>query len=682
MPSRGAAESLRAAAIALACIAAAGPVAAQSDNVCDAGESPDLIVGEIRGGSYWGTIGGISAYSFGTASCNLGTCQADWIGDSSQHPVIAQNLFRLKDGRFEHIGQSWVKHGFATIPLDTCSPDCLPTEDDQHLGVNCSDPYGSSLNGYQPGMGRKSDVKGSTGEFPWPVPGYGTSGDAIFKRLQVHDQDLDPALNAGALYFVEAQYVALDDARGGKQDNNASYISASVSVRADGTFGIVASGATEREKPAILAWRSVDPAVRISEADMAGRYYVGARVTDLGNGTWRYEYAIENLNADGALGFAVPVNGGSRISNLGFHDVDYHSGEPHDNTDWPGAFDPGSGKVLWSASGAEDNNLLWGTLYNFRFDADRPPVLGTVTIRNFVDVSAEAVTPGTVQTWVPLACDDDGTCDPGEDCHTCPGDCAGIGAVGFCGDGICDVTSGEDCVSCASDCNGAQGGNPGNRFCCGDGAGENPVPCTDPRCNAPGFVCASPCCGDGFCDYGEGRCDCGGDCGLPTAVEVACQDGVDDDCDGSPDCADLDCCTAAACADGIDGDGDSVAECDCNDASASVWSRPGEARDVRAAQDPGAGASLFSWSPPADPGATSVTYEVLRSGLGSDFVSGASCLVLADPAQPAATDGASPAAGAIFHYLVRAENACPAGVGLGPLGSDSAGVPRTGTACP
>jgi hypothetical protein len=62
---------------------------------------------------------------------------------------------------------------------------------------------------------------------------------------------------------------------------------------------------------------------------------------------------------------------------------------------------------------------------------------------------------------------------------------------GMCGDGVCDTTpgSGEDCLTCPADCNGVQGGNPGNRFCCGDGGGQNPVDCTDPRCYEPGWAC-------------------------------------------------------------------------------------------------------------------------------------------------------------------------------------------------
>jgi hypothetical protein len=83
--------------------------------------------------------------------------------------------------------------------------------------------------------------------------------------------------------------------------------------------------------------------------------------------------------------------------------------------------------------------------------------------------------------------------------------------------------------------------------------------------------------------------------------------------------------------------------------------------------------------PPSRPGAASVVYDVLRSPDASDFVGPASCLE-ADDTDRSAVDHDAPAPGNVFHYLVRVENGCPGGSGA--LGSDSAGVPRTGIGCP
>ena len=81
---------------------------------------PDVIVGALPNVSKYGTVSGISAYALGTTSCNIGDEVLAWYdtgANSNQHPVIAQNLYRIKDGRIEMVGMSWLKHGFC----DGCS---------------------------------------------------------------------------------------------------------------------------------------------------------------------------------------------------------------------------------------------------------------------------------------------------------------------------------------------------------------------------------------------------------------------------------------------------------------------------------------------------------------------------------------------------------------------------------
>ncbi len=149
-------------------------------------------------------------------------------------------------------------------------------------------------------------------------------------------------------------------------------------------------------------------------------------------------------------------------------------------------------------------------------------------------------------------CDDDGICEAGEDCNTCPNDCvSGLSGGAVCGNGICEAGDGEDCLSCAADCAGTQNGKPGNRYCCGDGDGQNPVDCSDSRCTTGGVQCtdvpALPttfCCGDLTCDSGENCANCALDCTI--GVEL-CTGGLDDDCDGAIDCDDSDCAGDPAC---------------------------------------------------------------------------------------------------------------------------------------
>jgi len=107
---------------------------AQDPNACDvAGEYPDLIVGKLDNVGRFGTEDGITAYAIGATSCNLGTCWVNWFFDTENHPVFAQNIFRLQNGRLEQIGQSWVAHRFLALSSSFCEPGCLPTNG-QHLG--------------------------------------------------------------------------------------------------------------------------------------------------------------------------------------------------------------------------------------------------------------------------------------------------------------------------------------------------------------------------------------------------------------------------------------------------------------------------------------------------------------------------------------------------------------------
>ena len=176
----------------------------------------------------------------------------------------------------------------------------------------------------------------------------------------------------------------------------------------------------------------------------------------------------------------------------------------------------------------------------------------------------------------PLVCNDNDICEQDEDCDNCPSDCiSGGGEGGVCGNGVCEPSIGEDCLSCATDCGGKQVGAAKRQYCCGDGAGTNPVGCADPRCTREGFECSDapssyccgdlicegvedsyncevdcgppPYCGDDNCDAGEDQCSCSADCGSPPSTETNCNDGIDDDCDESIDCADSDCGANPAC---------------------------------------------------------------------------------------------------------------------------------------
>lgn len=384
----------------------------------------DVITGDMIGNPIsgappvsWGVQGGISAYSIGTTSCNIGTMPVQWIDNSNLHPVIGQNLFRFRmingSGRFEQIGQSWVKHAFCATQGTLCTP-CTPYGPgcEDHLGVGCSDPYASGGNGNQLWLGPKSQVNAATGTFAWPHPTpdtqCGTGG--VCGRLQAAVADVDPAQNVGAIYFGEGQYVTQDDALAGNAANNASYRRVQFGGGPNYAIAFVSGHTIVRESPGIAAWATLESGVSLANIDVPddGRLILGSRVTALGGGQWHFEYALQNLNSDrSADSFAVVLPAAVSAGNIGFHDVNYHSGDGFvigtnfDGADWPAVI--GSASVAWTVSAttpAENANALrWGTLYNFRFDADRPPRDGTITIGLY-----KAGSPASMSVVGPTPC--------------------------------------------------------------------------------------------------------------------------------------------------------------------------------------------------------------------------------------------------------------------------------------
>lgn len=364
---------------------------------------PDVICSEIFSYANWGQQNGIAAFSVGTRACNIGSESVSWrVGTpglpDTRHPVIAQNIYRFQNGRFEQLGQSWLKHGFCAVDGDSMCLVCKETGDCNELGVGCSDPYAAELNGFQGSLGPRYQVNPSNGGFMYPPANPAWSG-TVARRLQSPTADLPGIFPPpGNHYYVEVQYIAADDAIWNNDSNNVSYREVSISSAVINGF----VGQTVAQKPAIYAWQQVDPQVQITVIDVPsdGRFVLAYRVKAVGR-DYDYEFALYNMNSDKAgHAFVVPVRASLAVSNTGFRDVLYHSGEPYDNTDW--SFERVGDELRWSgtpfANNLNANALRWGTMYNFRFRSNRPPRMAEVRVEMFKPntpgfVSAQALTP-------------------------------------------------------------------------------------------------------------------------------------------------------------------------------------------------------------------------------------------------------------------------------------------------
>jgi hypothetical protein len=373
---------------------------------------PDVIVGELSGLAQFGASSGTQVgLAVGTDSCNPGVQNLEWFANpDNRHPVIPQNLYRMSGGtsnndRFEQIGQSSVKHAFTAASSNTCGLGCNGVSGTQ-LGSGCSDLYSAGLNS-GPSLGSRAWINPFTGAYPRndsSTPNNSHSGHAHLgpsHRILVEMNDLVPASNPGATYWAEGQYVTSHEYTWCQSDpgecnmyNNVSYHRYNV-TNSVSPFTFSSVGTTIRETAAIRAWtgatiNQVEPA---PGADGIG--LIGCKVTNPSAGVWHYEYAVYNQNLDrGFQSFSVPLGPGITVSNIGFHAPPQHPGWSGDgtvgntgysSTPWTPA--QTAGALTWSsetfAQNQNANAIRWGTLYNFRFDSNRPPQTANATIGFF-----------------------------------------------------------------------------------------------------------------------------------------------------------------------------------------------------------------------------------------------------------------------------------------------------------
>ena len=374
---------------------------------------PDVIVGDLEDVAQFNSpVGTQVGLAIGTDSCNNGDQPVNWLAmPNTDHPVVPQNLYRMSggannDARFEQIGQSWMKHTFLALQEGVCgfcdtSPPCNPGP---QLCPGCSDPYTSGLNGDQGSIGSRAWVNPFTGSFPSTANNHsGHSHNSVSHRILVETSDLIPGQNSGASYFGEAAYISPHEYTWCQSHptqcnmfNNYSYRRFSV-TGGPTFFNFPAVGSTVRMQSAIQAWAATNATVNQIEPDPGndGIWLMGYKITNPSAGVWHYEYALFNMNLDrGIQSFNVPLSAGVNVSNIGFHAPPQHPGWANDGTfnnqgyssaPWTVTQAPGS--ITWNsetfAQNQNANAIRWGTLYNFRFDADQPPQSANATVGFF-----------------------------------------------------------------------------------------------------------------------------------------------------------------------------------------------------------------------------------------------------------------------------------------------------------
>jgi hypothetical protein len=353
--------------------------------------------------------------------------------DNDQHPLLIWNMYRVhvvpgsnpaQFTRIEQIGRSGVKHAYLTT-----NGNCdLPPANSHVLALGCMDTYGTFDNDSDLRQGPRDEIVPALGL--WGRCGSdhdpncdGSMGDRLTygefeNRMVVRESQVDPNVNPNVQYWFESWYIVRDDIdiyntmqtmRVTPSFNSGSWPIANTGPTTQGSAidRFVARGTSTASA------RSTD----INRPEGEGR--VAVKVTDLGGGQFRYDYAVMNfdfaeaviitdgsagpdnvslpnnpgqpkvVSNDGFVEFRVPLPAGSSVSLNEFADGDTVAAN-----DWTTSV--ASDAITWN--GVAGNQLNWGTLFRFSFVVNVEPTAGAARLRT---ARADTPTFEDVQTLVP-----------------------------------------------------------------------------------------------------------------------------------------------------------------------------------------------------------------------------------------------------------------------------------------
>ena len=320
--------------------------------------------------------------------------------NNDQHPLLIWNLYRMDNlGRLLQIGRSGVKHAFVTIN-NGCTLGCdppAPANANNVLYPGCSDVYAAGSNDAWLHLGPRSEVApaaaiwGRCGSLVDPdCNGVRDNppDDGYTARMVIRESDIDPALHPGSRYFLDGWYLVRDDIN---IDNTMGHIEVTpeffelwnILLTAPFARGPMVERWLAQAPPADLTlirrWRSAE-----------GQFVLAAWVSDLGNGQWRYRYALSNLDFARSQLDGAPPNqrvlsnrglSGIRIERsaptIAILDPWFADGDPASGNDWLHTLSPGS--VDWTAPNAA-SSLDWGTLYSLSYVSDTAPGMVQATL--------------------------------------------------------------------------------------------------------------------------------------------------------------------------------------------------------------------------------------------------------------------------------------------------------------
>ncbi len=293
---------------------------------------------------------------------------------NDQHPFLIWNMYREIDNRFEQIGVSGVKHAFFTVNTSCICPG------GQVLFPTCQDKYSVGNNHLSNHLGPRQNISvfnglwNSTGSF-FDQNGDGVqdnSSSAIGEnRMVVAEADFaDDSLP----YYVSSWYIVRDDV---DIFNNMGHKQYQITANGSGwDLNSVSSFAQGSASDQYVTPNSFDlingtASQRILQAN-EGHLTVAVKVIDNKDGSYRYNYMVENHDYDPQIQtISMPLAASASMTNFVFADTDSDS-----SNDWT-AIRSNDVLTLQSTAG---NEIDWGVLYSFSFTTDSPPQAGQVSL--------------------------------------------------------------------------------------------------------------------------------------------------------------------------------------------------------------------------------------------------------------------------------------------------------------
>ncbi|MCA9280793.1 MAG: hypothetical protein H6812_04235 [Phycisphaeraceae bacterium] len=393
--------------------------------------APDVVLCQLYDFSQFSSDGTARGLALATTSWNIGTTDLIWFANpDARHPFIAMNMYRKEGGRFEQIGTSWVKHGFFALANLQCDMPNLPNctfepghGEGDYLGQGCTDTYDAFLNAF--GLGPRYEINPWTGAFDYNTSLYNTGGfpTVPMRQLRVQDDAMNPAMHLQGIFYMEGYYVHFQDEN---PMNNAAWKQVTPVRDGSGNYTFTSTPVTTLPTWgfAIDAWNATQTVVAeqvpvVKGVSPDGRCILAYKVTQNGPNSWHYEYAMQNVDMDRQVdSFSIPIPAGVNVSNIGFHAPThtetkaYPGGPAIDNAQWTGVVS--GGNLTWTTT---TNPLRWGTLYNFRFDADTAPTNVNASVGLFRAASGR---PDDLSALIE---------GPSGLTPVCPGDVTGPGGV-------------------------------------------------------------------------------------------------------------------------------------------------------------------------------------------------------------------------------------------------------------